>query len=130
MSAIDPTYPAYTYGSGDISDTALAGEAISAKRAIKVFNGSAYLADASISGDEDLVVGITLGAANAGSNVTYQFGSTIQDNSWTWVEGPVYLGTNGQLTQSLSGLAFMQQIGVALSATELLIDIEQAIILN
>lgn len=130
MSALDPTYPAFTYGSGDTSASGTAGEAISAKRVVKLFNGLMYLADATNLADVGKVVGITLNAGSAGDSITYQYSSTIDDTAWTWVEGPIYLGSAGQLTQSLVGLTFLQQIGIAIGETEMLIDIEPAIILN
>lgn len=74
-------------------------------------------------------VGVTTGAANAGSIATAQTMGALTESSWAWVPRlPVYLGTNGLLTQSVptiaGGAAFLQQIGVPVSATELLINIQ------
>lgn len=74
------------------------------------------------------VVGITLGAANAGEQVGVKTFGPISDANWNWAKGAVYLGTNGQLTQTApSGGAIIVQVGRALTATQLFVDVDTTI---
>lgn len=75
-------------------------------------------------GDDTL--GMTTGAALAGSAATVQVGGPITFNGWAWTPGePVFLGSNGQVTQAPdSAAAFEQVIGYAESATTLNLRIE------
>lgn len=75
-----------------------------------------------------VVVGLTETAANAGSAVSVRTAGIVTDANWTWTKGPVFLGTNGALTQTApSGGAIVVQLGRAITATQLLIDIEPTI---
>jgi hypothetical protein len=68
---------------------------------------------------------ITTGAASPGSAVeTLLFGLMIEP-TWTWTPGPVYLGVNGQLTQTppaVPGAVFIAQVGTATSPTSVFVD--------
>lgn len=115
---------------GDAADipTFEAGENLSAKRAIRVENDLAYYADGSNAAHAGQALGISVGAVSAGDTVTVRMTGMITEPTWTLTEGPVFVGANGQLTQSLVGLAFVQQIGVAVSATQININPQLAIL--
>ena len=52
----------------------------------------------------------------------------MTNTSWAWQpDKPVFLGTDGTLTQTLIGVLFVQQIGVALTPTKIVIRIAQPI---
>jgi hypothetical protein len=52
----------------------------------------------------------------------------MTDSNWSWTKGTIYLGTNGQLTQTApSGGAFVVHIARALTATTIQIDIDSLI---
>lgn len=106
----------------------VAGTNISALRAVTT-NGSGEAVYAS--NDTLLnaqVVGLTVNAANSGNNVTIKTNGVITDASWNWTKGTVYLGTNGQLTQTApSGGAVIVHVGKALTATKLQVDIDTII---
>lgn len=75
-----------------------------------------------------VVVGITETAANAGGAVSVRTAGVVEDSSWTWTKGPVFLGINGTLTQSApTAGAIVVQIGRAITATKLQVDIEPII---
>lgn len=116
--------------SGDAADvpTFEAGENLSAKRAIRVENDLAYYADGSNASQAGKALGVSVGAVSAGDTVTVRMTGMITEPTWTLTEGPVFVGSNGQLTQSLAGLAFIQQIGVAVSATQININPQLAIL--
>lgn len=68
---------------------------------------------------------ITTGAASPGSSVDVLLTGLMVEPSWSWTPGPVYLGANGQLTQSppaAPGALFLAQVGTATSPTTLFVD--------
>jgi hypothetical protein len=115
---------------GDAADTPTfeAGESLSAKRAIRVEGDIAYYADGADSAHAGKALGISAGAVSLGDTVTVRMTGMVQELTWTLTEGPVYVGANGALTQSVSGLAFVQQIGVAVSPTQININPQLAIL--
>jgi hypothetical protein len=97
--------------------------ALSGERMVKAVAGGFAYASADQIGDLGHVTGLTTGAAADGASVDVQVSGEIDAGYWTWTPGPVFLGLNGQLTQSPGSAAFIQQVGMALSATRLLIEI-------
>lgn len=87
--------------------------------------GQVEYADALIPEHAMQVLGMTTGAAIAGGQVTVQQSGEITEPSWSWtMNQPVFLGTNGQLTQVIPALptaAFSLVVGFPLAATRLLI---------
>jgi hypothetical protein len=68
---------------------------------------------------------ITTGAASPGSPVDVLITGLMVEPSWSWTPGPVYLGANGQLTQTppaAPGALFLAQVGTATSPTTLFVD--------
>lgn len=105
----------------------VAGETLSGHRAIRLSNGLAYYCDAANLAHAGTGIGVSTGAALIGETVNVQTLGTLSEPSWTWNDGPIYVGTNGQLTQSITGL-FMQQIGVATNATAMNINAQLSVI--
>ena len=105
-----------------------AGANLSALRAVTTnSSGQAIYASTDTLGNAQ-VVGITLGAANSGEQVGIKTFGTMTDAGWNWTKGAVYLGTNGQLTQTApSGGAISVQVGRALTATQLFVDVDTTI---
>lgn len=112
--------------SDDVSLTA--GTNLSALRAVTSdANGEAVYASNDTLANAQ-VIGITSNAASAGAGVTIKTSGILTDASWSWTKGTVYLGTNGQLTQTTpSGGAYIVHIGRALTATTLQIDVDTLI---
>ena len=105
-----------------------AGASLSALRAVTTnSSGEAVYASTDPLGNAQ-VVGITMGAASSGAQVGVKTFGPISDASWNWTKGPVFLGTNGALTQTApSGGAIIVQVGRALTATQLFVDVETTI---
>jgi len=105
-----------------------AGANLSALRAVTTnSSGQAIYASTDTLGNAQ-VVGITLGAANSGEQVGIKTFGTMTDAGWNWTKGAVYLGTNGQLTQTApSGGAISVQVGRALTPTQLFVDVDTTI---
>jgi hypothetical protein len=106
----------------------VAGVNLSALRAVTTdANGNAVLASNATLSDA-VVVGITETAATAGNAVSVRTAGIVTDAFWSWTKGPVYLGTNGQLTQTApTGGAIVVHVGRALTTTTLQIDIDTTI---
>ena len=89
-------------------------------------------ADCTVAGHANAVVGITLGASTAGAPAAVTSTGPLSHAGWTFLAGkPVLLGAGGAIVQSLPATAkFSQPLGVALSATQILLAIQPAIFLN
>lgn len=111
-------------------DTVLtAGVNISALRAITTdSSGKAKYATNTTAADA-IVVGISITAANTGANVTIKTSGLITDNAFNFTKGIVYLGTNGQLTQTAptSG-AYIVPVAKAITQTTIIVDIDNSIL--
>lgn len=108
------------------ADTALSGH-----RVVKVeANGKVAYADNTNPADAGQVLGVTLNAALPGDVVNVQVTGELTESSWAWVPGlPVYLGSAGNLTQTLPVMGFQLVVGIAVAPNKLVIGIKQAIIL-
>lgn len=106
-----------------------AGENLSGHRAIRLHNGLAYYCDSTTLAHAGTAIGVSTGAALAGDPVNVQTIGIVAEPSWTWSDGPVYVGPNGSLSQTISGV-FVQQIGVAGNSTELNIAPQLAVLRN
>jgi hypothetical protein len=128
---IDPTLLYPSGGGGlDYTLTANASVALSGHRAVKALtDGTLAYVDNATSGDIGLCVGITITAASSGASINYQANGPIIYGGWSWVEGPIFVGLNGQLTQTPPTSGFIQRVATALSATSLILSIGQAIAL-
>jgi hypothetical protein len=110
--------------------TRTAAATLSGHRVVKV--DDAGLADyaANTVDDAQSVIGLTTGAVTSGGLATIQSSGLMTEPSWSWVpNNPVYLGSNGTLTQTTPTSGVVLVIGVPLSATELFIDIKTPIAL-
>jgi hypothetical protein len=112
-----------------VADLSLnAGEALSALRAVTSdANGDAVYASNDTLANAQ-VIGITETAASSGAAVAIRTSGLMTDSNWSWTKGTIYLGTNGQLTQTApSGGAFVVHVARALTATTIQIDIDTLI---
>jgi hypothetical protein len=87
-------------------------------------------ADNTIPAHANKVLGMTVGAAMAGADVTIQSGGELVEPSWNWAMGiPVWLSANGLLTQVVPVSGFSLIIGFPITATKVFIDIKVPIFL-
>ncbi|MBM3204117.1 hypothetical protein FJZ55_09470, partial [Candidatus Woesearchaeota archaeon] len=93
----------------------VASTAIGGHRVVKsTLTGCAY-ADSTDINDLGKILGVTFTATTQGSLAKIHTSGEIEEPTWNFTAGPVYLGTNGVLTQTLPVTGFIQQIGVAIS---------------
>ncbi|WP_405120753.1 hypothetical protein [Pseudomonas leptonychotis] len=107
-----------------------AGETISALIAAYEVDGSVYALDYRDAAHADLLVGITLSAATTGEAVNLQSSGPLDDSSWSWVPGPVWVGIDGRLTQAPPDDGIDLLIGSAVSATRIALNLQRPIFLE
>jgi hypothetical protein len=113
------------YGADTVGVTA--AENLGGHRIVTV---EGYYASKDTATDKNKVLGMTTGAVSAGSEATVAVSGFIEESSWNWnVNLPVFLSTNGQLTQSEIASGFSLIVGKPRTATSLFINISQPIIL-
>ena len=110
--------------------TLTAGPAgVSGHRAVMVAtDGTAVHADPA---DARSYIGISTHAAAPGAPVTVALRDTLTEASWTWVPGKtIYFTTDGLLTQTVPVATAVTPIGVAISATSVLISRDNPVFLG
>lgn len=75
------------------------------------------------------VLGLTRGAAASGGTLDIALAGDVTEPSWTWNPGPLWAGSNGLLTQLPSTTGWLQQVATALTATRIVLDLKQPILL-
>lgn len=75
----------------------------------------------------DLISGLAITAAAGAGDVQVQRSGPVDDVSWNWAPGRVYLGAGGALTQSPPADGFDVLVGSAVSATRLIINFQDPI---
>lgn len=107
-----------------------AGESLGGHRAVVIESGEAFYASNDTPSHKNAVIGITTGAAAISHTVSIRTFGEIVEPSWSWVEGlPIYLSTNGQLTQTVPTSGFQLQLGYAITDTSMFININTPIVL-
>lgn len=102
---------------------------VSGHRAIMVLpDGTAAHAEPAEAG---AFFGISAHAALPGEPITVAMRDTITESSWAWVPGqPIYFVANGVLTQAVPTETAVTPIGVAISATTVLISRDAPVFLG
>lgn len=101
----------------------VAAAALSGHRAVAANSQSLAVYASSDTPSVLAVTGITASASEPGAQVLVQYAGEMVEPSWNWQPGPVWLGLNGLLTQAPPTSGALLQIGTALGATRLLIEI-------
>lgn len=116
---------------GGTTTITVGGAPLSGHSAVAV-DASGLLVEADCTNPAHLgaVLGLLTNAYSPGDQAVVQTAFTVEHVGWTWTPGPVFVGTSGQLTQSLPGGAtFSQVVAHALSATLVLVDVQPPITL-
>jgi hypothetical protein len=94
-------------------------------------NGFAVYADSSNLQHMQNVLGLSINAVTDNSYVTIRTSGYLEEPGWNWTPYvPVFLGTNGNLTQVPPTSGFSLVVASVLSPTKLLINIKESIALN
>lgn len=119
-------------GSGvNVDHPLTADQTLSGHRVVRLVSSSRVdVADSSDPADARQVLGITLNAAVADDPVTVRQAGAIDDPSFTFTPGlPIYFTALGVLTHTLPTTGFIQQVAIAASATQILVQLGPAIVL-
>ncbi|MCB4803507.1 hypothetical protein QO001_000852 [Methylobacterium brachiatum] len=93
---------------GNRSETAIqAAVALGGHKVVRGTPEGAVYASAAILSDLGTVIGVTTGAAAADADVAVVSSGAIDEPSWAWLPGPVWLGLDGDLTQTPPAGAFV-----------------------
>lgn len=110
---------------GGTTAATIAGEALGGHRAIYISAGEARYATAA-DDSAAVVAGITTGAAGVGDAVEYQLSGELTEPSWNWTpELPVFLGLNGQLTQTPPTAGAIVELGIALTPQTIIVRVQR-----
>jgi hypothetical protein len=72
---------------------------------------------------KDSILGISINSAAINYPLIVQFNGVVTNNGWNWdITKPIYLGTNGNMTQDIS-TGKIQRIAIPLTTTSLYINI-------
>lgn len=104
-----------------------AGETLSALRAVYELDGQVLYLDYRDAAHIDLLLGITLTAADADAPVNVQHSGPIDDSGWNWTPGRIWLGIDGALTQTPPADGHDVLLGAAVSATRITLNITDPI---
>ncbi|WP_330114930.1 hypothetical protein SA496_01285 [Pseudomonas sp. JS3066] len=104
-----------------------AGEVLSALRVLYELDGAVFALDYRDETHIDLLLGLSLTAADAGQPLNVQRSGVIEDAGWSWQPGRIWLGADGQLTQTPPVDGFDVLIGAAVSATRITLNIQDPI---
>lgn len=111
---------------GQIRLAGVAGTALSGHRAVtRASNGDVVYASNTEATHLHAPLWVTVGAAAIGAPIEVIAYGVMEESTWSWVPGPLYLGANGVITQIppiAPGALFLAQIGVALTPTMIWID--------
>lgn len=114
------------YNTGGGTATLTASENLGGHRVVTV---EGLYASKDTSSDKFKILGVTMGAVNNGESSTVTTHGTITESSWNWTVGsPIFLSTNGQLTQTPPTSGFRIIIGIPRTATSMFVNISEPLI--
>lgn len=108
----------------------LADGTVSAIKAIyKTINGISQ-GDDSVSYETATIIGISITGNTTGNQVKYQINGKLEDSFFAFpLNDPLYLGSNGNITNIPPLTGFRTRLGTSLGVGAMQIDIEEPIIL-
>jgi hypothetical protein len=92
-------------------------------------SGGGIYASRSTAATRDCIVGISTNACNVGETCHVKYTGIITDAGWAWTRGPVYVSTNGQMTQTAPTSGYVRIVGYAINATTISINLQSSIVL-
>jgi hypothetical protein len=108
----------------------VAGETISAMKAVYIDNGEVFLCDNNTDFETATVMGVSLNGASIGGSVKVALSGEIEDSLFTFSSRELlYLGTNGNITNVANTTGFLTFIGKALGNNKIIIEVDDPFIL-
>lgn len=100
---------------------------ISALKIVYEDNNQIFVLDNKDEDNIDRLLGLTISSVSSAGSVNVQIFGVIDDSNWSFTPGKVWLGSNGAIKQDPPEDGFDVCVGKALSATRLLLNIEETI---
>jgi hypothetical protein len=113
--------------SGTSSITVEAGENLSIHDVVYIADGLAYRATPA---DAERVIGVATQSASTGGHVDVRSSGLLEEATWAWFPGFLYLSDSGRLTQTAPTAGNLLIVGFVLSPTKIFIRIEPPLELN
>lgn len=108
---------------------ATAGEALSGHRLVVLDDsGEAVYADSSTTGHAGRILGMTIGAAAAGTTATIRTFGEVSGLSGLTPGSLLFATTTGHVSHTAPATGFVQIVGHAVTATRIIIDLQQPFI--
>jgi len=101
----------------------VAGENLGGRRAVISSGGLAIYADSTVPEHQNRVIGITSNAVTTGGIVNVVMSGQLNGLFGLTPDIPVYLANNGMLTQTVPASGFIQQLGTAITADSMSVNI-------
>ena len=95
----------------------------------RVVTGNSVYADNTDLATIGKVIGLTIGAVTSGLPVSIVANGELDGFSGLEINAPIYLSVNGTTTQALPATGYLQKLGIAISATKILIRINEPLAL-
>lgn len=109
---------------------AVAGEDLGGHRCVYLSAGLVYYANSSDVTKVNRLVGITTGAVSLGSSVDIMNAGELTGFTGLVPDNIMYLQSNGTISPSIPLTGFIQQVGIALTDTKCLINIQPSILIG
>jgi len=106
-----------------VNISALAGDNLGGHRVVQIFDGVATYANNQDAYNGQLA--FTDSSADIGTSSVFFVSGIITEPTWNLVIGPVYLGTNGLITQTKPETGTVVLVGRAISATSISLNFQQ-----
>jgi hypothetical protein len=107
-----------------------AGEDLGQGKIVAVSGNTFVLADNDVIAHVNAIVGITLSATLTGNTAQVLQIGKVTNNTWSWTpDQPLFVGSNGDMTQTPPATGFVQVVGVAVTATEINFEIKTPVVL-
>lgn len=117
-----PSSASPSAGAGSVFAGYMTGDDVSAHRAL-AFDSSSLVIHAQPGGGRYVFAGISTASAVAGTRVETIVSGPLEDATWGWVAGsPIFVTSNGVLTQIEPTTGIRHQVGVALSDKSMIVS--------
>jgi len=125
-----PQGPRGPTGSSSGLFNAVAGEDLGGHRCVYLSAGLVYYANSSDVTKVNRLAGITAGAVSLGSSVDIMNAGELTGFTGLVPDNIMYLQSNGTISPSIPSTGFIQQVGIALTDTKCLINIQPSILIG
>ncbi len=113
------------------SYTYTADEIIGGHRAVIIDNNLAYYADNTNLNHINKPIGVSNNASSLGGEVTVVFFGEMEESSWNWnINLPIWISTNGLLTQIPPVTGFSCIIAFPITSIKIFINKQEILIIN